>query len=310
MPTSVLSISDGPRTTVADLVGNPMLIPARVLELLRNAFVAEALLRDAGPNTNGLVRYDESTPLYLGTDIEDVAEFSEIPVGAGQRGTPAIAYATKKALGVRISREMRDENKLDDVNRQLKQLVNTFIRADDRVLKALLQSAAVPTMPASAAWDTANSKPRKDFADAMYEVSAATPTATQGDDGFGFKPDTIVLHPSLVPILTDNEDFLKVYKDALASESIAYTGALPKQIMGMDPLTAWSWPMDRVFIGERKTIGFYSDTRALESTGLYPEGGGPNGGPTESWRSDTSRKRAMALDEPKAGIWITGVVTP
>ena len=308
MTVSVLSVSDGPRTTVADLIGNPMLIPARVLELLANAFVSETILRNAGPNTNGLVRYEESTPLYLGSDVEEVAEFAEIPVGAGARGTPALAYATKRALGVRISREMRDENKIDDVNRQLTQLQNTMVRADDKMLRALVATA--PTMAAAAAWDTVNGRPRRDMLDAQLEISSARPAATQGDDVIGFKPNTIVLHPNLVPILGSNEDFEKVYTFDKAGEAISYTGALPGTILGMNPLLTWTWPTDRVFICERKTIGFYSDTRALESTGLYPEGGGPNGGPTESWRSDTSRKRAMGLDESKAGIWLTGLVTP
>lgn len=310
MPVDVLSISDGPKTTVSDLVGNPMLIPARMLDLLANQFVSETLLRNGGPNSNGLVSYATATPLYLGSDVEEVAEFSEIPVGAGQRGTPALAYATKRALGVRISREMKDENKLDDVNRQLNQLKNTFVRADERMCRALLESTAVATVPASAAWDTTNGKPRRDIADAQLEVSSSVPAATQEDDILGFKPDTIVLHPSLVPILSSNADWEKVYILGLADQAISYTGALPGQIMGMTPLQSWSWPIDKVFVCQRGVIGFYSDTRVLESTGLYPEGGGPNGGPTESWRSDTSRKRAMGLDEPQAGVWITGLVTP
>ena len=61
---------------------------------------------------------------------------------------------------------------------------------------------------------------------------------------------------------------------------------------------------------ERGTVGFYSDTRALQATELYPEGNGPNGGPTESWRSDATRKRVMGVDQPLAACWITGVRTP
>ena len=40
---------------------------------------------------------------------------------------------------------------------------------------------------------------------------------------------------------------------------------------------------------------------------MYPEGNGPNGGPTESYRSDASYKRAIAVDQPKAAMWLTGV---
>jgi hypothetical protein len=64
-----------------------------------------------------------------------------------------------------------------------------------------------------------------------------------------------------------------------------------------------------VLILERGTVGFYSDTRPLQFTAMYPEGNGPNGGPTESYRSDASHKRAIAVDQPKAAIWITGITS-
>lgn len=306
----VLSVSDGSRTTVADLVGNPMWIPARILDRLANAFLSEVILRDAGRNANGLVSFSESTPLYLGSDVEDVAEFGEIPVGAGQIGLPRIAMATKKGLGVRVSREMRDENRIDAVNTQLTQLVNTMIRAQERVLRALLMNPAIPTIAAVAAWDTANSRPRRDLGNAAEVIGSATPNPTADDDVLGFAADTVVLPGSIAPVLLDNDNFLAVYKDGLAGESIAYTGKMNKDILGMAALTSRSWPADRVLVVERKTVGFYSDTRPLESTGLYGEGGGPNGGPTETWRSDTTQKRAKGLDQPKAACWITGVKTP
>ena len=71
-----------------------------------------------------------------------------------------------------------------------------------------------------------------------------------------------------------------------------------------------TFPADKALILERGTVGFYSDTRPLQFTALYPEGNGPNGGPRETWRSDASHKRVMGLDQPKAAIWLTGLVTP
>ena len=309
MPTSVLSVSDGPRTTVADIVGMPMLIPARIIESLANTDIVPQLLRDAGPNTNGLVSFHESTPLYLGRDVEDMAEFAEIPVAAGQIGLPRIAYSTRRALGVRVSEDMRRKNRMDLVNLQITQLINTMQRARIRVLRKLLTDPTIPTIAASAAWTAVGSKPRRDIANASEIVGAAEPfpTSAEDDDTFGFIPDTVVFPRSIVPVLQDNTDFLQVYKDSLSTESIAYTGRLERDVLGMLALTSRSWPKDRVLVLERKVVGFYSDTRPLESTGLYPEGGGGNGGPTESWRSDTSEERVTGVDQPLAACWITGV---
>lgn len=307
MASTVVSVSDGGRSTVSDLVGQPLAIPTRVIDNLRNRFLGEGLLRDAGRNTNGLVSYSESTPLFLGSDVETVAEFAEIPVAAGQVGTPRIAVASKKGLGVRVSREMRDENRIDDVNRQITQLVNTMLRAQERALRALLQDPSVPTIAATAAWTGPTGKIRRDLANAAEVIGSATPNATYDDDILGFEADTVVLPGNITPLLMDNEEFLKVYNGDLASQNISYTGRLPNDILGMAGMRSYSWPKDRVLVLERKTVGFYSDTRPLEATALYGEGGGPNGGPTESWRSDTTFKRALGLDQPKAACWITGV---
>lgn len=311
MTTPVLSVSDGPRITVPMLVGNPYLIPARMLDMLANQFLSETILRDGGRNTNGLVSYSSSTPLYLGSDVEEVAEFAEIPVGAGQIGLPRIAYATKKGLGVRISREMRDENRMDDVNRQLIQLRNPMIRAEDRVLRTLLLDPSIPTVAASAPWTSPTARIRDDIFNASEVVESARPAATQDDDIFGFDPDTIVMHGSVENLLGKNDAFNSVYRNSgLVSQDVSFSGKLPQKVVDLDGLMSRSFPRDRTLVVERKTVGFFSDTRPLEATPLYGEGGGPNGGPTESWRSDSTRKRAMGLDQPLAACWITGIQAP
>jgi len=311
MPVGVLSISDGARTTVNDLIGAPMMIPARILEVLSNAFISETILRDAGPNTNGLVEYRESTPLYLGQDVETVAEFAEIPVAAGQIGLPRIAYGLKRALGIRVSREMRDENKMHNVELQLTQLTNTMKRNDDRALRALLTNPVIPTIAAAAAWTSTTSRVRDDIFNAKYAVASAVPASSQQDDIFNFEADTIVMHGSVEPLLGKNDSFNQVYRNSpLVSDDISYSGKIPQKIIDLDGLKSWSFPKDRVLVVMRKTVGFYSDTRPLESTGLYPEGANANGGPTESWRSDTSHKRVQGADQPLAACWVTGIQAP
>ncbi|SIC97603.1 phage major capsid protein [Mycobacteroides abscessus] len=314
MPTTpIVSISDGPRLTVSDMVGNPLFIPTKIKELLTNVFITQTLFRNGGGNKNGLVAYRQGDPIFLDGEPEDVAEFGEIPVAAGRKGTALFAVANKKGLGVRVSKEMRDEDDIDSVNLQITQLVNTFKRSDDRVFRALTQSSAVPTMAVSAAWDTANGNPRGDIARAIEKVINAAPSIAEGgsaEEWYGFQPDTMVMNPGLLPVLLDNDKFNKVYQGNVANEHIAYTGKLPGKVYDLDILGARGYPTDRIWIGQKGVTGFYSDTRPFQVTGLYPEGNGPNGGPTESFRCDATRKTAYALDQPKAGIWLTGLVTP
>jgi hypothetical protein len=307
MAVTVASISDGPNITVRQLVGNPLLIPARVLDMLDNSFLTDVIFRDAGRNEAGVVTFDESTPLFLAGDPEDVAEYAEIPVSVGQRGVPKLAVGVKRGLGVRVSREMIDENRLGDVNRQLLQLRNTMVRAEEKALKALLLAATIPAVTASASWSTTGT-PRKDIANAMQTVAGAVPVGGTTEDVLGFIPDTIILPQTATAGLMGNTDWLTVYTAGQnAGEDIRYTGRLPGQIMGLSALQSYFWPTNKALVIQRGIVGLRSDTRPLEATPVYPEGNGPNGGPTESFRSDTTRKRVLAVDQPLAACWINGI---
>ena len=308
--TSIVSVSDGNRFTVSDLIKNPLFIPTKLKELMENQFISETLLRDGGANPSSVVGYREGDPTFLDDDVQDVAEFGEIPVSSGQLGLPRMAYATKRGLSVRVSKEMVDENNMDAVNKQMTGLRNTFVRANDRGARTLLQSTAVPTMPVSAAWDATGGKPRTDLARGIEKIATARPVEATEDEYYGFQADTMVLHPGLLATLMDNEQILKVFNGNVAGESIAYTGAIPGSLMGLNVVQSRAFPIDKALILERGTVGFYSDTRPLQFTELYPEGGGPNGGPRETWRCDATHKRAMGLDQPKAALWLTGLVTP
>lgn len=300
-----LTLQGGPKITVDTLLKNPLMIPARILELLDGQFIDDILLRYEGDAST--VAFEEGSSVFLDGEVSELIEFEEIPVLGTQRGLPRLAVATKKGAGVRVSEDMRREGNLAAINRQITALTNSMIRARFVAMRELMLNPAIPTIPASAAWDTASGRPRRDIAAAQEEIGSA---GTGNDDTFGYEADTIVMPGAITPVLMDNDDFLKVYGGNLASENIAYTGKLPQDVMGMLGLKARFWPSDRVLVAQRKTVGFYTDPRPLEVTPLYAEGNGPNAGPTESHRSDATMKRATGIDQPFAACWITGVVTP
>lgn len=305
-PVTVASVSDGVNVTVRQLVAEPLLLPTRIIDMLDNSFLTSVIFRDAGRNGSGLVQYEESTPLFLAGDPEDVAEFGEIPISVGQRGVPKIAVGVKRGLGIRISREMIDENRLGDVQRQLLQLRNTFVRAEEKALKALLLATTVPSITASATWATTGT-PRKDIANAIQTVNGQVAFAGT-EDLLGFVPDTLIMPSTAWAGLLGNADWNTVYSAGQnAGEDIRYTGRLPGSVLGLTPLQTYFWPTNKALVLQRNVLGFRSDTRPLESTPIYGEGGGGNGGPTESFRTDTTRKRVLGVDQPLAACWINGI---
>lgn len=305
--TEIVSANDGGRITVSDIVANPLFVPTKLAEILDNQFISQSLFRNAGPNPNGVAVYRQGDPMFLDDDVQDVAEFGEIPVSTHTRGVPQTAFATKKALGIRISKEMIDENNIGEVNRQMNALKNTFIRANDRAAKAVLQSALIPTQAVTTTWSTSGSTPRGDIMRGIETIQMQQPSWSTGDEYYGFEPDTLVCHPGILPTLMYNSDWTTVFNGNIASENIKYTGLFPGQIYGLDVLKTRSWPTNAVLLCQREVLGFYSDTRPMQFTALYPEGNGPNGGPTETWRSDASTKRLIAADQPTAALWLTAI---
>jgi hypothetical protein len=309
MPVSIVSVSDGPQITVNEMIKNPLFIPTKLLEMLEGTFLAEQVFRNAGGNDSGVVTYRQNDPLFLDTDIQDVAEFGEIPIGATSLGDPRVAFATKRGIGVRVSKEMVDENNIDLVNKQMMGVKNTFLRGNDKAFRALAADPSIPTTAVTATWATTG-KPRSDVMRAIEAISAAAPSGlptSQADSYFGFDADTLVMHPAQLINLAENTNFNYVYNGNIASEAPDYTGNLPTQLFGLNVVLARTWPLDRVLICQKNVFGFYSDTRPLQFTALYPEGAGPNGGPRETWRSDATQKRALGIDQPKAAMWLTGV---
>lgn len=310
MPVSIVSVSDGLQITVSELIKNPLFIPTRLLEMLEGTFLAEKVFRNAGANESGVVTYRLNDPLFLDTDIQDIAEFGEIPVGASSLGDPRVAFATKRGIGVRVSKEMVDENNIDLVNKQMIGVKNTFLRGNDKAFRALAADPSIPVTVVPATWATTG-KPRSDVMRAIEAISSAVPSglpASQSDAYFGFDADTVVMHPSQLINLAENTGFNYVYQGNIASESPDYTGNLPTQLFGLNVVLARTWPLDRVLVCQKDVVGFYSDTRPLQFTALYPEGGGPNGGPRETWRSDATQKRALGIDQPKAAMILTGLI--
>lgn len=315
MAKGIASQSDGPRLTVNSMVKNPTIIPRRVLSTLENQFIADSLLRRLQPTQSGSYIFEESTPLFAEGDAPIVGEFGEIPVISGRMGARKVAVTVKRALGIRISIEMKNRNDVDKVNTQVTQVRNTFVRTwETAFLNALLLHPDINTVATAAPWDGVGAAIREDLveATAAIENSALDPTVPT-EDFFGFSPNTLVIGHAARDALMLSDDFNKSYIDNIADQNVAYTGKLPGRFFNVDAIMI-SREMDRLapdnaILLERNTVGGIGDERPLQSTPMYPEGNGPNGGPRESWRSDTVRQSAIVIDQPKAACLITNILT-
>lgn len=312
MTTKLVSAQDGGRWVVGQFTNQPTLIPALVLDMTENQFLVDSVLRNGGGAPAGIVGFWESTPLYANDDPAILDEFGEIPTTTGSTGTPKAARVVRRARAIRISKTMKDRNRIDLVNIQLTQLKNVMIRAwEDALFSALIANANIQTLATDTPWGDSDSHIRRDVNGAKFLIQSAAADSA-GRQRFGFRADTLVIDDQAEFDFMDSDEVSTPYVGNIADENLLYTGKLPNQFLGLDVLRSWRisvYSPGSAMVCQRKIMGAIYDERPLESTGMYPEGGGPNGGPTESWRSDTTRASAIAIDQPKAVVLITGVTT-
>jgi hypothetical protein len=144
----------------------------------------------------------------------------------------------------------------------------------------------------------------------LIKNASADGDGQSGESKLQFKADTLILSTVRETDFVDSDEVQTVYRGNLAASSLQYTGALPNKFLDLDVVTSWRldvYAFGAAIVCQRNVVGFISDERKLSATPMYGEGGGPNGGPTESWRTDTTRASAIGFDQPLAAVVIHGV---
>lgn len=292
MPVRYATSQDGPVLTVSQMVKDPLYIPQRIVDITRQLFVADKILRSAGSAPGGAVQYWESSPVLPDGTAEIVNEFAEIPVVPALVGEPQTALARRRALALLVSEDMRRRDRRDQVEKQVIQIRNALVKSVDGALMATLSAAAVNTRAATAVWSAATGTTiRKDIIRAKQLII---------DQQKGFQPDTLLIHPSRAEDLLTSPEFTAAYADLNSREDPRITGELPGTVLGLRPLLSYQVGATEAWVLEKGTVGGIADERPLRATELYFRQ------EHESWRTDVSRISAGFIDEPKAATRITG----
>lgn len=302
MPVSSHYSGSGPRITVNSFIKDPLLIRARMIKLFQQQFIMEAILRNAGSADAGVIQYEESTPLFTDDDAAVVAEGGEIPLTIGQDGVPKAAFTIKTALGIEITREMRDRQRVDKLNQRMVQVRNTITRHWERRLFNAF-AAAVPVAntldlgpsAATRSWYTGSAPTiRDDILNAQLLVTEAE-VPNQDDSFLGFEPDTILISTRTLNALLKDDEFAKIYANSpLVNKSPVYTGTLEKELYGMTWLISRFMTDDDAYLLERNTVGGYADERPMQTSPTYEIR------ERESFRADCVRRTAIFIDQPYA----------
>lgn len=302
MPTPSHYSGSGPRVTVNSFIKDPLLIRARMISLFQQQFIMESVLRQVPGAEAGVIQYEESTPLFTDDDAQVVAEGGEIPLTMGQDGIPRAAYTIKTGLGIEITREMRDRQRVDKLNERMVQVRNTIVRHWERRLFNAF-TAATPVAntidlgpsAATRSWYTGSAPTiRDDILNAQLLVTEAE-VPNQDDSFLGFVPDTILISTRTLNALLKDDEFAKIYANSpLANKSPVYTGQLEKELYGMTWMVSRFMTDDDAYVFQAKTIGGYSDERPMQTSPTYEDKD------REVWRANCVRRTAIFVDQPLA----------
>lgn len=292
--------------TVEQVVADPTWLAERTLENLDGAFLEEALFRNGGTN-DGVVAYREAASPFLNDDAEEVAEFAEIPISNPNVGKARSLVGVKTALGIRVSREMRRENKIDQVSLQQTALQNTMMKNGVEATLAAFRNADVSELAVTGSWEQADNDPLRDILNAKRMVNSAKPEGAGKNEKFGYSANAIIASESALDLLIWNERVQRLYNGNAAIENPIYKGITPGVLSGLRVITSPFLQDDELYIMQTGVAGFISDTDPLTVTPLYSESGENGyGGSRQSWRMDAFRKRIIAVDNPKSVVKVSG----
>lgn len=299
MPVRVVTSKAQQPLTVNALIENPLIVPERIINVLDSQFVMDQVLRNAGKATGGAVSFRVSTGLFADAASEIVNEGAEIPLVTRTRGDLDSARVSKRALGVEITREMRDRNAMGEVQNQLTVLRNTITRDVDGAFVSTLRSAVTQSVAATNAWSSGSATIRKNINAAKLLISGAQAPGTSGGNNFmGFQADTIVFNPNTEANLLNSSEFLTFIYGSTAPTNV---DSLPARILGLTPRVTWGVPDGEAWVMQSSIVGGYADEIPLEATALY------EWQPRQIWRSDTTRSTVGFIDQPLAAAKITGI---
>lgn len=304
MPTPAYTSMDGPRITVDALLKDPLTVPALILDMTKNEFIVDAVLRSAGMTASGAVRYAESTPLYADDTPEIRAEFGEVPVVPTSVGIPRVVFTHERAMAIMVSDEMRRRQLIDPVTRQLQQVKNTMVWSwNSAFYSAVVANAGIQTLAVSNAWASSNATIRADIANAVYLIENANINSPISGlpQYLGFEADTMIINHGTKNTLLQSSSFAAPYIGDIASENLQYTGILPNRIFNLDVLVSRQIPVGNAIVMQRQRSGFIADELPFQAGPLYRDE------PRKAARSDVQRASAIGLDQPMAIVLVSGV---
>ena len=293
----------GDLLTISRFLQSPTQVLRRLRTIMDLRFVSDQILTQAFRSSGGAVLYEVSEPILNTRPVTAVAAGSEYPQDTPATGQAALAAVSKWGEGVFISDERikRSVYAGEEIDRQLRKVINTVVNKIEGVAMAAVGSAITATSAAGATWSSATPGIFRDVENAAAKII---------DLNQGYQPDTILMSTTKYALMS-SDDKIALLRRRETTDNPIYGGQIDQ--IGEFKVVYTSvnnLPSDDVWILDSTQLGGMADEinndpgytasdRGLQVQTLrVPE--------RDGWKMWARRLTVPVIQEPASGIRITG----
>jgi hypothetical protein len=290
----------GDLETISRFLQSPAAIRRRLRDYKDLRFVADQLLTQRFRSQGGAVMYEMSEPFVTDRTVEAVGPGSTYPYASLPTGTAAIAAVQKWGQKVLLTDEEIERNMYGGqaVDRALRKTVNSIIKQVDGLAMAAIASAVTQTSAAGTAWNAGSGT--------TILLNILKAKAVIVGLNLGYKPDTIAVNDTEYaymmadPIITnawrrettDNPVYSGEVQTVAGLNIVVSPAITNPVVLDSNQLGGMADEMDGA-------PGYGMSDLAVQIKSIRKDG-------NDSWDLQARRKTVPVVQEPGAGVTITG----
>jgi hypothetical protein len=289
--------------TISRFLQSPELLRRRLRDYQDLRFVSDQILTGRFRTQGGAVLYETGEPFVTDRTVEAVAPGSAYPYANLPVGTAAIAAIQKWGQKVLLTDEEIARNAYagSAIDRALRKVINSIISQVDALTMSALSSGITATIAAGAAWNAATPTILRDILRAKGQIAALN---------LGYNPDTLVVNDTQYAYLMTDTALTNTWRRE-TSDNPVYTGSIESvarlNIIVSPAIAAGAaWVLDSSQLGGMAdeadgAPGYAVSDLAVQIKSIRNE-------KEDSWDLQGRRKTVPIIQEPAAGVKITGLV--
>jgi hypothetical protein len=289
--------------SISRFLQSPTAIARRLRDYRDLRFVSDQLLTQRFRSQGGAVLYEMTEPFVSDRTVEAVGAGSEYPYANLPTGTASVAAIQKWGQKVLLTDEEITRNVYAGaaVDRQMRKVVNSVISQVDGISMSAISSAVTATSAATSDWSGATPTFLRDILKAKAKILSLN---------LGYHPDTLAINDNQYAFMMSDTVITNAWRRE-ATDNPVYTGML-ETVAGLAIVVSPNIPAGTAYVLDSASLGGMADevdgAPGYAVADLAVQIKSIRKDENDAWDLQGRRKTVPVVQEPGAGVKITGVV--